>query len=67
MDWQQIGALAIVGITVILFAWRLLRRRSNSQLAKHCDCADGAAGETPPSTVLRGRRGERPRMIVRLR
>ncbi len=65
MDWQQTGALLIVATTVLAFAWvRIRRHRVNSS---HCGCGGKTSNETPPGTVLRGRKGERPQLIVKLK
>lgn len=65
MDWQELGALMIVAFTVLVFAWRGLRkRRAGRHFKSGCGCGD-AAGPSPPGTILRGRKHERPRLIVK--
>ncbi len=68
MDWQQIAALTIVASTVALFVWTRARKRTKaSGLGKHCGCSGGPASESPPVTTLRGRKGQRAQLIVKLK
>ncbi len=66
MDWQQIIALAIVGIAAFLLIRSQLRPRSRcGGSGQVCGCA-GNSGPTPKgSIVFRARKGERPQIIVK--
>jgi len=73
MDWQQVVALAIVGITALVFLWSRVRRRKRG-LGKGALCGEGqcgCAGTTSPSAresvVFRARKGERPQVIVKMK
>jgi hypothetical protein len=67
MDWQQLAALAIVGITTALLLWSRFRpRRFSFERNTHCGCA--ASWQAPQhSIVFRARKGERPRVIVKMK
>jgi len=61
MDWQEITALAIVVLTIGVFAWKTIARRN-----KPCACG-GCGGGKPPapaSTIYRWRKGQRPTLTV---
>ena len=73
MDWQKPAALSVVGITIGLFLWPKIarskwvpRRWRNrwGHSAAGCGCSGGS---TPgaPGLIVRGRRGERPQVILR--
>jgi hypothetical protein len=67
MDWQQLVALAIVGVTAGLLLWSRFRPRKFSfERDTHCGCA---AGQSAPrySVVFRARKGGRPEVIVRMK
>jgi len=63
VDWQQLIALSIVGFTVLSFIWRLTRKKNiNDQM--ECDCQ----GESEKSSILiTGRKGENPKIIVKMK
>lgn len=69
MDWQELIALVIVAITVGLFALTAARRRRRRRrgIETHCDCAGHSAGDRPPGTVLRSRKGARPQLVVKMK
>jgi len=70
MDWQQITALAIVAATAAILAWSRLRRKKFSfQRHTHCGCVGGrSGGETQQSSIVfHARKGEQPRMIVKMK
>jgi hypothetical protein len=67
MAWQQTGALLVVAATIAAFAWSQLRKRKRGTIEKYCDCAGNSSVATPPSTVLRGRKWERPQLVVKLK
>ena len=63
MDWQQLTALGIVGLTLVLFIWRLARKNNfNDQM----DC--GCQGQPEKNSILiTGRKGESPKVIVKMK
>jgi hypothetical protein len=68
MDWQQTMSLAIVAGTAGLFLWNWLRPRKFSlRHDTHCGCSaiDGAA--TQSSITIRGRRGQPPEIVVKMK
>lgn len=68
MDWQEITALLIVAGTAAAFAWaRWRRRRFNFARDTHCGCASPAAAAPQSSITYRARKGERPRVIVKMK
>ncbi len=67
MDWQQIGALLIVCLTALAFARGAWRKRRDAGRQAGCGCTATGASERPPETVLRARKGERPRLTVKLK
>jgi len=68
MDWQEAIALSIVATTAAAFAWNRLRRRKFSfQRDTHCGCSATAATSTPPSITFHARKGERPRVVVKMK
>lgn len=63
MEWQQIAALGVVGVTVALMAWRLLRpRRLDFRKSTGCGCRSTT---NPVGLVVTGRRGERPQIVLK--
>ena len=68
MDWQQAASLLIVAGAATLLAWSRLRRRKFSFARDtHCGCAGGGSSGVSGSIVYHARKGERPRVIVKLR
>ncbi len=67
MDWQQLTALAIVGIAAFLLIRSRLRPRGHC-LSKDnpCGCSAGNAPAPKGSIVFRARKGQRPQVIVKL-
>jgi hypothetical protein len=68
VNWEEIVALGIVGVTAMLFAWSALRPRKFSlQRDTHCGCS--SPGQTSPGNtmVFRARRGERPQILVKMK
>ena len=65
MDWQQTTALGIVAVTAgaMWAGWRRRRRAG----ASGCGCGGCGGSSSAPreTTVLRGRKGERPEWVVR--
>ena len=67
MDWQQPMALGVVALTAGVFLWRRFRpRKFQFHRDTGCGCAS-PSGPPPPSVTVRGRRGERPQVIVKAR
>ena len=65
MDWQEIAALGIVGVTAVLLLWSKFRKRKFSfQHDTHCGCS--APSGQKSSIVIQGRRGEPPRVTVKM-
>ncbi len=62
MHWQEVVALSTVALTMILFLWRRIRPRPAKGLPG-CGCSGTTA--KPPGVILRGRKGERPQMIIK--
>ena len=66
MDWQQLAALAIVGIAAFLLIRSHLRPRAHC-LSKAGPCGCSATGPAPKGSItFRARKGERPQVIVKL-
>ena len=67
MDWQQLAALAIVGIAAFLLIRSRLRPRGNC-LSKDSPCGCSAAtGPAPKGSITyRARKGERSQVIVKM-
>lgn len=67
MNWQETTSLAIVVITAGLFAWSTARRKKGRLPCDHgCGCASGSStAKDQPVTVLKGRKGERPRLQIK--
>ena len=68
VNWQEIAALGIVGMTAGLFVWNRFRPRKFS-LTKdtHCGCSSPAETARGSSMVFRARRGERPQVLVKMK
>ena len=67
MDWQQQVSVSIVAATALAFAvarWR--RRKFSFQRDTHCGCQAGRTVERS-SIVYAAKKGERPRVIVKMR
>lgn len=66
MDWQQAVTLLIVAITAGLFLRRAFRRRKFAfDRDTACGCSAATSGSRGGSIKVCGRKGERPRVIVR--
>jgi hypothetical protein len=66
MDWQQVIALAMVGIAAFLLVRSQLRPRPRCGSAGQvCGCAGGSGPAPKGSVVFRARKGERPQVIVK--
>jgi hypothetical protein len=68
MDWQQVAALCVVGATAAVFVFAKLRPRKFSfQRDTHCGCAAGGGSAPGASIVFHARKGERPRVVVKMK
>lgn len=69
MDWQHFTALTIVFASAAAFVWRgFAKRRQRKTHGHDCGCGHSVSSiAPPPSTVLRGRKGERPQLVVKAR
>jgi hypothetical protein len=69
VDWQEIVALLIVATAAALLVWgRLRRRRFDFQRDTHCGCSSPAgAAANRSSIVFHARKGESPRVLVRMK
>ncbi len=67
MDWQQIAALAIVGLAAFLLIRSQLRPRGHClSKAGPCGCTSATGPAPKGSITFRTRKGERPQVIVKL-
>jgi hypothetical protein len=68
MDWQQLVSLAVVASAAVLLLESKFRRRKYSfERDTHCGCAAVQESSPQSTIVFRARRGERPRVLVRMR
>ena len=66
MDWQQITALLIVGVTAGLFVLSAARRRKFSfKKETHCGCSSAGDLGAKQSIRFSARKGARPQVIVK--
>jgi hypothetical protein len=68
MDWQQLVSLAIVGSAAGLLMWGMFRRRKFSfKRDTHCGCAASHGMMPQHSIIFHARKGERPRVLVKMK
>jgi hypothetical protein len=68
MDLQQVVSLAIVGATAAILLWHgLSRRRFRFKRGMQCGCGFVSGTARRSSIVYRARKGERPRVLVKMR
>jgi len=68
MDWQETTALLIVAATAVTLAWTKLRPRKFSfRRDAHCGCSSLSSAESQPSIVFQARKGEAPRVVIKMR
>jgi hypothetical protein len=68
MDWQQVTALLIVATAAALLAWgRLRRRKFKFGRDTHCGCSSPAGTAPQSSIVFHARKGEAPRVFVKMK
>jgi hypothetical protein len=65
MDWQQIIALLIVGVTALFFAASKLRRKKFALKETHCGCGSGPQIGPKQTIQFRARKGERSQIILK--
>jgi hypothetical protein len=66
MDWQQVTALGIVGVTAGLFLRAKLRRKAFSFARDtHCGCSAPSGTSARGSIVFSARKGQRP--VIRVK
>jgi hypothetical protein len=68
MDWQQPLALIIVATAAALLVWgRMRRRKFQFGRDTHCGCSSPAGAGSKSTIVFHARKGEKPRVFVKLR
>jgi len=68
MDWQETSALLIVAGTLVAFVWARCRPRNFSfQRDTHCGCSAPSLAGVQPSIVFHARKGETPRVLVKMK
>ena len=68
MDWQQIAALSIVAVTAGVFLWQRLRpRKFDFRRDTHCGCSAPSGSGAQSSIVFHARKGERPRIVAKMK
>jgi len=68
MDWQQLIALLIVATAAALLLWSKVRRRKfDFHRDTHCGCSAPAGDGAQSSIVFHARKGERPRVTVKMK
>jgi len=70
MDWQQITALGIVGVTASLFLYARFKpkpRAFNFKRDTHCGCSHPSSDGSKSSIVFRARKGEPNQVILKIK
>ena len=68
MDWQQIVALLIVATAAALLVWsRVHRRKFQFGRDTHCGCSSPSAHASQSSIVFHARKGEAPRVMLKMK
>jgi hypothetical protein len=70
MDWQQLVSLTIVGVAAaLLLRSRLQRPKFSFARNTHCGCGSTKGRHSFPqhSIVYHARKGERPRIVVKMK
>ena len=68
MDWQQPVALLIVATAAALLVWgRVRRRKFRFGRDTHCGCSSPAGTASQSSIVFHARKGEQPRVLVKMK
>ena len=68
MDWQETTALLIVAATAATFAWARFRTRAfRFQRATHCGCSSAGSESSRTTIRFHVRKGEQPRVIIKMK
>ena len=69
MDWQQLVSLAIVSAAaVLMLRSRFQRPKFSFERDTHCGCGSKGRPAVPQHSVIyHARKGERPRIIVKMK
>ena len=68
MDWQQLVALLIVATAAaLLVGSRVRRRKFQFGRDTHCGCSSPSATGSQSSITYHARKGEPPRVLVRMK
>jgi len=70
VDWQQVTALGIVGLTAAILLWSKFKPRPakfSLERDTHCGCHSPGHSASRSSMVFRARRGERPQVVVKMK
>jgi hypothetical protein len=71
MDWQQLVALLIVATAAALLIRGRVRRRKfefgRPGGAGHCGCSSTGGAASQSSIIFHARKGERPRVLVKMK
>lgn len=68
MDWQQLVALLIVATAATLLVWgRVRRRKFQFGRDTHCGCSAPAGAAAQSSIVFHARKGEPPRVLMKMK
>jgi len=68
MDWQQLVALLIVAIAAALLIWSRVRpRKFQFGRDTHCGCSSPSAQAPKSSIIFHARKGEQPRILVKMK
>lgn len=68
MDWQQSIALLIVATAaILLLRSRFRRRKFQFGRDTHCGCSAPGSDGSHPSITYRGRKGEAPHIVVKMK
>jgi hypothetical protein len=67
MDWQQFIALLIVAVAAALLVWSRVRpRKFQFGRDTHCGCSAPGVAAPKSSITFHARKGERPRVVVKM-
>jgi len=68
VDWQQMASLIIVTATALALAWSWRRRRKFSfSRDTHCGCSGPGPAASQNSIIFHARKGERPRVTIKMK
>jgi hypothetical protein len=67
MDWQQLISLTVVGATALMFVLgRRRSRKSSAGCGTLCSCLSDGHNLPPEKLIVRGRKGERPQLVIKM-